>query len=80
MKLASQSLAYNMNTAIFVNLFSPHFDKLEVSKEKIKRSETEKEIFEEEDVEEQKNDLKFNHSLTLVIAIVIIGLLVIKFI
>ena len=48
-KLAAQSLAYNMNTPVFVKLFEPHFDKIRISQEKIKRSLKDKEILEEEE-------------------------------
>ena len=71
-KLAAQSLAYNMNTAMFVRLFKDHFDKIQVSTEKIKRSEKEKEIFEEEKkVEERKHGFGLAAVIIIVLAILV---------
>ena len=63
-----------MNTLMFVKLFKDHFDHIEISPAKIKRSEKDKEVFEEEIKEEKWN---YNYPITIVI-VIILGILIYK--
>ena len=75
-KLASQSLAYNMNTPIFVQLFSDYFGKLKINKKKIEQSEQAKIQYEQEKQEENN---KKGFGLGILLFLVILFLIISKF-